>query len=165
MLFPGLSEIRRASNGQEFPNARDIGNIFDKTEDFKTCGYTLASVHLMFSQMIAHDLTRRRRVEKNNSNGIKCCTDTYSGPLPPNETNPVCIPVSFPKNDAFYADKGVFCQSFVRMQTTLEPNCKITYAPVNTKLETHLKIQWLRMNLRHHFEEKSSIYFLLFDLN
>lgn len=68
----------------------------------------------------------------NNANGIECCEDSYSGPLPANETNPGCIGVPLPKNDQFYANKGVFCQTVIRMTPTLRINCNIKYAPVNT---------------------------------
>lgn len=61
MLVPDISELRKAANGQELPNPRVISNLIDKAEDFNSQSntITLASVHLMFSQMIAHDTTRR----------------------------------------------------------------------------------------------------------
>lgn len=66
----------------------------------------------------------------NGSNGISCCESSYSGPLPSSEINPSCIAIPLPKNDSFYADKGIFCQSYVRMQPTLKDNCKIKYEHV-----------------------------------
>lgn len=66
----------------------------------------------------------------NNSNGISCCESSYSGPLKKKQIHSACIPIELPNNDSFYASKNIFCQSYVRMQPTLEVDCKILYEHV-----------------------------------
>ncbi|XP_055325439.1 peroxidase-like [Sitodiplosis mosellana] len=134
----GISEFRRTANDEEMPNARSLSNTINEASDFKCetvkCGdQTNNFVGIMFSQMVAHDTSSRKVVTMrgNNSNGISCCESSYSSPLPPNEINPSCIPIPLPRNDSFYSNKGIFCQSYVRMQPTLKDDCKIKYEHEN----------------------------------
>lgn len=67
-LISGISEHKRTVNGDELPNPREMGNIMDKATHFKCgkvkCGHdTNNAIGIMFSQMIAHDTTRRMVVE------------------------------------------------------------------------------------------------------
>lgn len=69
----------------------------------------------------------------NESDAIRCCNSENTQPLQPDQINPSCIPIPLPANDSFYADKGIHCQNYIRMQPTLESNCKVEYAHVTKK--------------------------------
>lgn len=60
---------KTAVNGDELPNPRVMGNIIDKAEHFKCgrvkCGHNVNNaLSIMFSQLVAHDTTRRMVVEQ-----------------------------------------------------------------------------------------------------
>lgn len=67
--FADISRIKRAVDGDELLNPRVLGNIVEEAEPFKCdtvkCGHdTNNAIGMMFSQMIAHDTTRRMVVEQ-----------------------------------------------------------------------------------------------------
>lgn len=166
-LIAGISEFRRAVDGDELPNARVMGNLIDKASHFKCkhkkCDHHINNcVGLYFSQTVAHDTSSRKvktmrgvfgysftfklrwtslwqiieQYFAGNPNapspGIGCCDRGNSRPLTPSQTISDCVAVAIPKNDPFYADKKICCQSYIRMRATLSNDCKIKYVQVTT---------------------------------
>lgn len=67
--FADISRIKRAVDGDELLNPRVLGNMVEEAEPFKCdtvkCGHDVNNaIGMMFSQMIAHDTTRRMVVEQ-----------------------------------------------------------------------------------------------------
>lgn len=64
-LNAGICEFRRAVDGCELPNARELGNLVDNATHFK-CKHKKSDHHinncigLYFSQTIAHDTSSRK---------------------------------------------------------------------------------------------------------
>lgn len=63
-LIAGISEFRRAVDGDELPNARVMGNLIDKASHFKCklkkSDHINNCAGLYFSQTIAHDTSGRK---------------------------------------------------------------------------------------------------------
>lgn len=59
---------------------------------------------------------------------MRCCSKSFDSRLPSEAMNPDCIPIDIPHDDHFYGSESVFCQNFIRMQSTLSNKCKFTYA-------------------------------------
>lgn len=67
---------------------------------------------------------------------MRCCDPENKHSLKPCQINRNCIPIEFPADDPNYADKCIFCQQYVRLQSTLqvptpECDCDIGFAIVN----------------------------------
>ncbi|XP_055302477.1 peroxidase-like [Sitodiplosis mosellana] len=130
----GISKIRKAVSGEELPSPRLIGNMlsdpsFENNYSNEVLSDTNNIMGLMFGQLLTHDSSSRLayNVKGGNVPGPRCCTLSNSGPLNPQYTNPNCIPVDIPKNDPFYSEVGVRCQSYIRMARTFDHDCKISY--------------------------------------
>lgn len=140
-MISDIRQIRKAASGKELPSPRTIGNLLaessfdDKYENEKN-NFKNNIMGLMFGQFLTHDTSNKLPYVVNGDlvDGkiplTRCCTQSNSGPLQPEQINPSCIPVAIPANDTFYSKVDVRCQNYIRLARTFDNECKISYAPV-----------------------------------
>ncbi|XP_049841937.1 peroxidase-like isoform X1 [Schistocerca gregaria] len=115
VFHDGINVPRKSVTGKELPNARILRQNLLPTGDFNDDSNTLLLTQ--FGQLIAHDSALSNDWLGFNGLGIECCS--YNGsPLPCKNISIGCYPAKIPKDDTYYADKGVTCMSVARSRKT-----------------------------------------------
>lgn len=115
----GISTVRRASDGSELPNARQISLSF--FEDNNQAHPRFAIAAMQFGQFVTHDMA-------SDSIGLRrngCCLTRFFVPNP----DPSCFAILIPPNDIRHV--GETCLDFVRTLTDRDVTCPFNSPPAN----------------------------------
>lgn len=146
----GLDKIRKTKCGKDLPNGRVIGNEMAKIAYSNSCngtafpcpcecakdvttGYWNNVFFVFFGQLITHDVSYRNFyqmkgvVDKNASNGIRCCSEDDKKPLPSKYRNSQCHPIQYPKDDPYFSKVKIFCTSYIKLQPMLDNDCQLKH--------------------------------------
>lgn len=107
----GINEPKRSVSGKELPNPRLLRTHLFPAGDFNDKDRSL--MYMQFGQTVAHDTALSADWLGYDGIGVECCSDKAT-PLPCKNISIGCYPVKIPKNDEYYAPKGVSCISVAR---------------------------------------------------
>ncbi|CAK9293337.1 unnamed protein product [Gordionus sp. m RMFG-2023] len=123
----GVSEIRRAKNGGELPNARMISTLCLPTQFLPHTELTVMMT--TFGQLIDHDLTLFPVPTGFKYPRLKCCLDEKKHNPKDRESrkkmHPYCYGLNLPVDDPFYSYYGVRCMEAVRSLPGVGLSCNL----------------------------------------
>ncbi|XP_047099678.1 peroxidase-like [Schistocerca piceifrons] len=111
----GINAPKKSVTGKELPNPRILRQHLLPTGDFDDETNTL--LVMQYGQLIAHDTALSSDWLGFNGLGVECCSYNASR-LPCKNISVGCYPARIPRNDEYYADKGVTCMSVARSMKT-----------------------------------------------
>lgn len=114
----GISEPRSFSvTGNKLPNARWISKRIHSDESIVDAGITVMLP--TWGQIVVHDINFGAPTFDEKGEGIRCCDK------PPDDWHPACYVFDVPANDTFYTMFNRTCMNFVRLSSSLRPNCPL----------------------------------------
>lgn len=130
-LFTSAIYVPRlaAKNNMKLPGARMlIKMFFDDCKPYDIFyDFAPSMGGVMFGQIMTHDVTEKPIPQvKSGGPGINCCTTNGVTVQPKSLLHPFCDPIRVSKSDDFYGPYNVTCLNFVRTQTAINNDCKLT---------------------------------------
>lgn len=118
-----------ANTDKKLPSARQLIKMF-----FDNCkerdiyiDYAPSMGAVMFGQLITHDVSKKPIPQvQTGGPGITCCAPDGVTVLPKSLLHPFCDPIKVSKSDDFFGPNNVTCLNFVRTQTAMSNDCKLT---------------------------------------
>ncbi|KAF4518020.1 hypothetical protein B566_EDAN009253 [Ephemera danica] len=109
----GISSPRKATDGSELPNAREVSLTVHRPLYRNDPKFTVMLA--VWGQFTDHDFTATALSQRKDGTAITCCNSKWQ--------HPECYPVQVMKEDPFYAQYNVTCIDFVR--SAAAPTCSL----------------------------------------
>lgn len=112
----GVSEPRKAADGNSLPSAREISVIVHRPSYKDDPKFTVMLA--VWGQFMDHDVTATALNQGANGTSISCC---HAWETPGLKPHPECFPVRLSPQDPFYHTYNITCMEFVR--SAAAPTC------------------------------------------
>ncbi|KAH9415049.1 hypothetical protein DERP_013519 [Dermatophagoides pteronyssinus] len=115
-----INEPRRAMDGSELPNARQISMHISPESQIENDFYS--TMLMQFGQFIDHDISRTAITRTHDDKRISCCDEKVR--QNPKLLHPACFVIPVPLDDFFLRAESQTCINFVRSAPAVNPKCR-----------------------------------------